>query len=225
MGEVLITRRGGLDVATTNVLSIFNGDVGATITATLSSKVLTATTDASGYAFFTNLDAGTWTLQATKTGRYVGPKTIEILSTQTVYYIKYPFRTYAYDGSLHSAGASGANCCIDISGGWASPNTISYNETNCAASNSQGYMTTLYNKTAIDLTPFTTFYITFKQHYGDSTVGITTTKNGGTWRVKTTPGTTSTVTKSLDVSNFSNLTGYIKLNGYASHTLYAAWFE
>lgn len=223
MGDALITRRGGLGGATTNVLSIWNGDANATITATLGSKVLTATTDASGYAFFTNLDAGTWTLQATKTGRYVGSKTITISSTQTVYYIKYPFRTYAYNGDLHSSGSSGDNVCTDFSGGW-SGNGITYNETNVKATNGSG-IATLYNNTAIDLTPFTTFYIKFQQHYGDSTVGITTTKNGSTWRVKTTPGTKSTVTKSLDVSNFSNLKGYIKLYGYANHTLYSAWFE
>lgn len=206
-----------------NVVSIWNGDSGAVITATLGTKTKSAETDASGYAFFTNLDAGTWTLQATKTGRYVGPKTIEISSTQTVYYIKYPFRTYVYDGSLHEAGASGANCCTDISGGW-SGSSITYNENNVKVSNGSG-IATLYNNTAINLTPFTTFYVTYKQAYDDSTVGITSAKGTTSWRVSAHPGSTSTVTSTLDVSNLENLTGYVLLRGYTDNTLYAAWFE
>lgn len=211
-----------------NVLAIWNGDSGATITATLGAKVLTTETDSSGYAFLTNLDAGTWTLQATKTGRYVGAKTITITAAQTAYYIKYPFRTYFYNGSLHSSGEHGANVCEDLSGGWQiDGNSPTYGETQMTCSETGGYIARFRNKTAIDLTPFTTFYITCKTGYTDSRVGIIKTYSGTSdWRVYATTTSTSTKTYSMDVSSFENLKGVICVgqpNGNMS--LSAAWFE
>lgn len=207
-----------------NVVSIWNGDTGAVITATLGSKTISAETDASGYAFLTNLEAGTWTLQATKTGRYVGPKTITISATQTVYYIKYPFRTYAYNGDLHSSGEHGDNVCEDFSGGWEASTT--YGET-YIRSYSESQLVRIRNKGAIDLTPFTTFYIDCKsENYSGTSVGITSNYSGSTWRVSTTTPNTSRNNLSLDVSNFDNLTGYIHFgSNYGGLTIYNAWFE
>jgi hypothetical protein len=208
-----------------NVVSIWNGDTGAVITAAMGTKTKSAETDASGYAFLTNLDAGTWTLQATKTGRYVGPKTITISSTQTVYYIKYPFRTYAYNGELHSAGEHGNNVCEDFSGGWYM-NNGTYEETYIRAYHASE-MQYIRNKTPIDLTPFTTFYIDCtSESYSGTNVGITSDSAGTTWRVRTTTPNTSRNTLSLDVSNFENLTGYIYFGlEYRGLRIYSAWFE
>lgn len=230
MSEILITRRGGLGGgATTNVLAIWNGDANSTITATLGSKVITAITDASGYAYMTNLDVGTWTLQATKTGRYVGPRTLEVSATQTAYYIKYPFRTYAYDGSLNDGGSAGANVCADFSGGWegnGGGGTTNYNLTNINRTTTGQYQQRLSTVNAIDLTPFNTLYVDCKTHYADGRVGITTTKFGSTYRTYSKTDTTNRVTMSIDVSNFNNVTGYILAGQvYGSVTVYSAWFE
>lgn len=209
-----------------NVVSIWNGDTGAVITATLGSKTISAETDASGYAFLTNLETGTWTLQATKTGRYVGPKTITISSTQTVYYIKYPFRTYAYNGSLHSSGEHGDNVCEDFSGGWDLYATPKYEDDHISAYHGSQRVY-IRNKAAIDLTPFTTFYITCRSgNYSNVNVGIATNLSASSWRVKTTTPDKSINTLSLDVSNFENLTGYIYFGlEYGGLEIYEAWFE
>ena len=227
MGNAFLYGAGG-GGKTKNVVCIRNGESGAVITATLGTKTKIAETDASGYAFFTNLDAGTWTLQATKTGRYVGPKTLEISSTQTVYYIKYPFRTYVYDGSLHSAGEHGANVCEDISGGWTiGGNDPTYGEDKMTVTQTGGYNCTFRNKTAIDLTPFNTFYITCKSGYTDTKVGIAKSYSSYTsFRVYVQTTSSSSKTYSMDVSEFDNLTGIVSMtqqNGNMS--LSAAWFE
>ena len=90
-----------------------------------------------------------------------------------------------------------------------------------------GYTARFRNKTAIDLTPFTTFYITCKTGYTDSRVGIMKTYSGTSdWRVYATTTSTSTKTYSMDVSSFENLKGVICVgqpNGNMS--LSAAWFE
>lgn len=211
-----------------NVLAIWNGDSGATITATLGSKVLTTETDSSGYAFLTNLDAGTWTLQATKTGRYVGAVTVTVTSTQTAYYIRYPFQTYAYDGSLNDAGSTGANVCADFSGGWDASGgggTTTYNFTNLTRSAGTSYVQNIYNQSAIDLTPFNTLYVKCSCVSGNMTVGITTTSNGSTYRTSGTVSDTSINTVSLDVTGFNNLNGYLKLSANGTIVLYSAWFE
>ena len=214
-----------------NVLAIWNGDSGATITATLGTKVLTTETDSSGYAFLTNLDAGTWTLQATKTGRYVGATTVTVTATQTAYYIKYPFQTYAYNGSLNDGGATGANVCADFSGGWTGhgvSGTTYYDITNIYRRlNAEGNTQTIYNNSAIDLTPFTTLYVTCQMNQ-PGRVGITTGNDMSnlTWRVYTTGSAATKTTFALDVSSFNNVTGYIVVGRCLSSVyLYDAWFE
>ena len=215
----------------TNILGIQNEVANATITATLGAKILTATTDDSGYAFFTNLETGTWTLQATKTGRYVGPKTITITASQSVYFIKYPFRTYVYDGSLNSGGSDGANVCASFSGGWngaGGGGTNSYNDTNLTRVTTAQYLQYLYNASPIDLTPFTTLYVKCKPAYDNGRVGISpsTSVGSATWRTYQTIGSTSTTTVSVDGSSFNNGTGYVVLGrNYGSIVLYSAWFE
>lgn len=212
-----------------NVLSIWNGDANATITATLGSKVLTTETDSSGYAFLTNLDAGTWTLQATKTGRYVGAKTITITANQTAYYIKYPFRTYVYDGSLNSGGEHGANVCEAFSGGWGGSGgggVISYDTTNVRWYGDSGYTHALFNNTPIDLTPFNTLYLICQANNPSAKAGISM-PNSGDWRTYVDLSTTSKVTLNVDVSNFENVTGKVRF-GNTAHVdlhIYAAWFE
>lgn len=215
-----------------NVLAIWNGDSGATITATLGTKVLTTETDSSGYAFLTNLDVGTWTVQATKTGRYVGAVTVTVTSTQTAYYIRYPFQTYAYDGSLNDGGSTGANVCADFSGGWTGHGTSGstrYDLTEISrVLGVEGNPQTLYNNSAIDLTPFNTLYVTCKMGQ-PGRIGITTDVDNITnltWRVYTSGSAPTATTFSVDVSGLNNVTGHIVVGrSLGTVTVYAAWFE
>lgn len=214
---------------TINVIGIANETSGATITATLGSKVYTAITDSKGYAFFTNLDAGTWTLQATKTGKYVGPKTLTITTTQSVYYIKYPFRTYVYDGSLNSGGQNGANVCAAFSGGWTGSGgggVITYETTNVRWLGDSGYVHRLYNITPINLTPFTTLYITCQAQRTGGKAGIMY-PSSTTWWTSVTSSTTSKTTLSVDISTLNNVTGRVCFGDatYIDLHVYAAWFE
>lgn len=212
-----------------NVLAIWNGDSGATITATLGSKVLTTLTDSSGYAFFTNLDAGTWTLQATKTGRYVGAKTVTISASRTAYYIKYPFRTYVYDGSLNGGGQNGANVCAAFSGGWTGSGgggVITYDTTNVRWFGDSAYVHHLYNITPINLTPYNTLYITCQAQRTPVKAGVIKPSSWDWWASAST-SSTSKETLSIDVSSFDNLTGRVCFgdSAYVDLHVYAAWFE
>lgn len=209
-----------------NVLAIWNGDSGATITATLGTKVLTTKTDSSGYAFLTNLDVGTWTIQATKTGRYVPATTVTVSSTQTAYFIKYPFQTYAYNGSLNEGGSTGANVCTTFSGGWSgygSGGSTTYGLTEIVRNyDTEGNTQYLYNNSAIDLTPFSTLYITCSSA---GTVGVASGKNMNNLTYYVSKAA-SAGTNSLDVSSFENVSGYIVLGPrYGKISMSAAWFE
>ena len=212
-----------------NIIGIATETSGATITATSGSKVYTTTTDSTGYGFFTNLDVGTWTLQATKTGKYVGPRTLTITATQSVYYIKYPFRTYVYDGSLNSGGENGANVCKSFSGGWVGSGgggVITYETTNVRWLGDSAYIHRLYNVTPIDLTPYNTLYITCQAQRTGGKAGIIQ-PSSTTWRTSVTSSTTSKTTLSVDVSTFNNVTGRVCFGDapYIDLHVYAAWFE
>lgn len=220
---------GGGGGKTKNVVSIWNGDTGAVITATLGTKTKIAETDASGYAFFTNLDVGTWTLQATKTGKSVGPKSITIVASQTAYYVKYPFRTYAYDGSLYSSGQHGANVCESFSGGWAGAGgggVITYGDSYVRWLGDSAYVHYLYNVTPIDLTPFNTLHISCKGNRSGVKAGIINANNTD-WVAYVTTSSNSQEEISVDVSNFEDVAGRICFGGVSNIDLYiySAWFE
>ena len=132
MGEVLITRRGG---TTKNVLVVYVKESGATVTITKSTETHSKLTDSAGYAYFTNLNAGTWTVSAVNSSSHPAPSTptVTISSTQTSYYIMFGFELWLYDNSFADPTL---NLCTENSGGW--EGTIGQNVANGIATRLTG---------------------------------------------------------------------------------------
>lgn len=100
-----------------NVLVVSVGEASATITVTDGVTTLTKTSDASGYAYFKNLDEGTWTVSAVNSSSHTAPltPTVTITSTQTAYYVRLGFEFWLYDNSYAD---TSLNECTANSGGW-----------------------------------------------------------------------------------------------------------
>lgn len=100
-----------------NVLVVSVGEASATITVTDGATTLTKASDASGYAYFKNLDEGTWTVSAVNSSSHTAPltPTVTITSTQTAYYVRLGFEFWLYDNSYAD---TTLNECSDNSGGW-----------------------------------------------------------------------------------------------------------
>jgi hypothetical protein len=100
-----------------NVLVVSVGEASATITVTDGATTLTKASDASGYAYFKNLDEGTWTVSAVNSSSHTAPltPTVTITSTQTAYYVRLGFEFWLYDNSYADASL---NECTGNSGGW-----------------------------------------------------------------------------------------------------------
>ena len=100
-----------------NVLVVFVGESGATINVTKGATTLTKASDASGYAYFKNLDEGTWTVTAVNSSSHTAPltPTVTITSTQTAYYVRLGFEFWLYDNSYAD---TTLNECTGNSGGW-----------------------------------------------------------------------------------------------------------
>lgn len=100
-----------------NVLVVSVGESGATINVTKGGTTLTKVSDASGYAYFKNLDEGTWTVTAVNSSSHTAPltPTVTITSTQTAYYVRLGFEFWLYDNSYADASL---NQCSANSGGW-----------------------------------------------------------------------------------------------------------
>lgn len=100
-----------------NVLVVSVGEASATITVTDGATTLTKASDASGYAYFKNLDEGTWTVTAVNSSSHTAPltPTVTITSTQTAYYVRLGFEFWLYDNSYANASL---NECTANSGGW-----------------------------------------------------------------------------------------------------------
>ena len=100
-----------------NVLVVSVGEASATITVTDGATTLTKASDASGYAYFKNLDEGTWTVTAVNSSSHTAPltPTVTITSTQTAYYVRLGFEFWLYDNSYAN---TTLNECSDNSGGW-----------------------------------------------------------------------------------------------------------
>ena len=117
MGDVLITRRGGLGGAVTNVLVVYVKEAGATVTVTKGAEAYSNLTDSAGYAYFTNLGEGTWTVFAVNSSNHPAPSTptVAITATQTSYYVTFGFEFWLYDNSYAD---TSLNECTANSGGW-----------------------------------------------------------------------------------------------------------
>ena len=100
-----------------NVLVVSVGEASATITVTDGATTLTKASDASGYAYFKNLDEGTWTVTAVNSSSHTAPltPTVTITSTQTAYYVRLGFEFWLYDNSYAD---TTLNECTGNSGGW-----------------------------------------------------------------------------------------------------------
>ena len=100
-----------------NVLVVYVKEADATITVTNSVKTLTNITDAAGYAYFTNLDLGTWTVSAVSSLNHPAPTTptVTVTATQISYYVAFGFEFWLYDNSYAD---KTLNQCIANSGGW-----------------------------------------------------------------------------------------------------------
>ena len=100
-----------------NVLVVSVGEASATITVTDGATTLTKASDASGYAYFKNLDEGTWTVTAVNSSSHTAPltPTVTITSTQTAYFVRLGFEFWLYDNSYAD---TTLNECSENSGGW-----------------------------------------------------------------------------------------------------------
>lgn len=117
-----------------NVLVVSVGEASATITVTDGATTLTKASDASGYAYFKNLDEGTWTVTAVNSSSHIAPltPTVTITSTQTAYYVRLGFEFYLYDNTYAD---KELNKCTANSGGWTIYGTAGVN---CITTNTSG---------------------------------------------------------------------------------------
>lgn len=244
MGDALITRRGGLGGAVTNVLTVFCDQANATITATLGSKVLTTVTDSSGYAFLTNLAVGTWTVTGTKSGLTDCSKTITVSSSQDAYHMDLFFARFLYNGDYGEAGSSGANLCSEYSHGWGSNNTVTYSSDSVSSSGHFFNGTTTGNAQqsvilaeAIDLANYHTLHITSQASRIDTSntwyIRYPDTKSGnayykwiGTVLARASLTSTDIETITIDVSNLSHRNVIINFEcSYNTIYLHKMWLD
>lgn len=217
-------------------MSYFRAEITASFSTSCTSVFLTNGIDSytvpadeisNGTYTFVVTSAGTYTGEATCTNYTLIPDAVIISNDGESFETHY--KLWLYNGSLKSSGSSGANCCNDVSGGWNMGSTSSYGETCLQATqgNSDYNRQYIRNKSPIDLTPFTTFYINCQsKDYSGTNVGIATNYSASSWRVKTTTPDKSSHIFSLDVSKLENLTGYIYFGlQYGVIRLYNAWFE
>lgn len=138
-----------------NVLVVFVGESGATINVTKGATTLTKASDASGYAYFKNLDEGTWTVTAVNSSSHTAPltPTVTITSTQTAYYVRLGFEFWLYDNSYADPTL---NLCTENSGGW--DGTIGQNVANGIATRltGGGYINV---KNSFDLSKYNTLTV------------------------------------------------------------------
>ena len=246
MSEILITRRGGLGGAVKNVLTVLCDNASATITATLGSTVLTTATDSSGYAFFTNLAVGTWTITGTKTGLTDCSKTITVSSSQDAYHMDLFFARFLYNGDYGEAGSSGANVCSTYSHGWGGSNVVFESSYAQASSNGGGHF---FNGTtgsgtqakiledAVDLANYNTLHITSQAsridtsktwyiRYPNSNVNGVYYKWVGTALASASLTSTDTETITIDISNLSQRNVIINFEtSYNIIKLYKMWLD
>lgn len=246
MGEILITRRGGLGGAVKNVLTVLCDNASATITATLGSTVLTTVTDSSGYAFFTNLAVGTWTVRGTKSGLTDCSKTITVSNSQDAYHIDLFFARFLYNGDYGEAGSSGANLCSEYSHGWSGSNPVYKSDYVSASANGGGHFfngmtgagsqATLLAE-AVDLANYHTLHITSQASridtsktwyikYPNTPSGNSYYKWVGTVLAQASLSSTDIETITIDVSNLSQRKVIINFElSYNVITLYKMWLD
>lgn len=243
MSEILITRRGGLGGAVTNVLTVFCDNANATITATLGNTALTTVTDSSGYAFFTNLAVGTWTVTGTKSGLTDCSKTITVSSSQDAYHMDLFFARFLYNGDYGEAGSSGANLCSEYSHGWGGNNTVTYSSGSVSTSGhfyngtrTSGSQAQIVEET-IDLANYHTLHITSQVsridtsntwylRYPDTPVGNGYYKWVGTALAQASVSSTNKETITIDISHLSQRNVIINFEcSYNTITLYKAWLD
>lgn len=247
MGEVLITRRGGLGGVTNNVFVVYVARSGATVTVTKGTLTSSNPTDSAGYAYFTNLEDGTWTVTASKSGLTDCSKTITISSSQSSYYMELFFERYLYNGSYGEAGSSGANVCSAYSHGWGG-NNINFASSNVNANytNTGGHF---YNGTtasgtqakilseAIDLANYNTLHIKSKASRIDTSktwyIRYPNTASGGTYYkwigtalASASLTSTNTETLTIDISHLSQRKVIVNFEiAYNTITLYKMWLD
>ena len=66
-----------------NVLVVYVKESGATVTVTKSTETYSNVTDSAGYAYFTNLGVGTWTVSAVNSSSHPAPSTPTVTITAT----------------------------------------------------------------------------------------------------------------------------------------------
>lgn len=100
-----------------NVLVVYVKEANATVTVTNGTKTLNNVTDAAGYAYFTNLAIGNWTVSAVNSSSHQAPSTptVTITATQISYYVAFGFEFWLYDNSYAD---TTLNECSANSGGW-----------------------------------------------------------------------------------------------------------
>lgn len=100
-----------------NVLVVYVKEANATVTVTNGTKTLNNVTDAAGYAYFTNLAIGNWTVSAVNSDNHPAPSTptVTITATQISYYVAFGFEFWLYDNSFADPTL---NLCTENSGGW-----------------------------------------------------------------------------------------------------------
>lgn len=138
-----------------NVLVVYVKESGATVTVTKGSLTYSNLTDSAGYAYFTNLEAGTWTVSAVNSSSHPAPTTptVTITSTQTSYYVTFGFEFWLYDNSFADPTL---NLCTENSGGW--EGTIGQNVANGIATwlTGGGYLNV---KNSFDLSEYNTLTV------------------------------------------------------------------
>lgn len=188
-----------------NVLVVSVGEASATITVTDGATTLTKTSDAAGYAYFKNLDEGTWTVTAVNSSSHTAPltPTVTITSTQTAYYVRLGFEFWLYDNSYADATA---NQCIANSGGWTTGGTYGANR---LTSDPGGGGRTFPNN-SFDLSNYDTlaFYVSCANGY-TNTIRVQLPDN--TVVASTTFSSKSTTWVTMDISGLSYKTAKISV--------------
>lgn len=227
-----------------NVLTVFCDNANATITATLGSNVLTTVTDSSGYAFFTNLAVGTWTVRGTKSGLTDCSKTITVSNSQNAYHMDLFFARFLYNGDYGEAGSSGANICFEYSHGWSdNAGSTEYNSAyvwggshfynGTRASGSQAQIV----EETIDLANYHTLHITSQVsridtsntwylRYPNTPVGNGYYKWVGTALAQASVSSTNKETITIDISHLSQRNVIINFEcSYNNVKLYKMWLD
>lgn len=190
-----------------NVLVVSVGEASATITVTDGATTLTKASDASGYAYFKNLDEGTWTVTAVNSSSHTAPltPTVTITSTQIAYYVRLGFEFWLYDNSYADASL---NQCTANSGGWtAGMGTLG---TNYISTRGTGGGDAAPNN-SFDLSQYDTlaFYIGCSNGWSN-TIAVRLSDN--TTVASATFSSKSATWVTIDISNLSYQRAYIKIS-------------